>query len=91
MVAPVKEKYVSVAQLKAKLSEVLAESRLKKRRFVVLKRRKPVAVITPLEEGVSNADTPAGLAGIAGAWPGYEEIEESVRSAYESRQREGYR
>lgn len=82
---------VSVAQLKAKLSEYLAESRLKRRRLVVTSRKKPVAVITPVNETFGDSGQPAGLAGLAGTWPEFGEIEGFINEGYASRRAEGYR
>jgi len=86
-----KDKAVSVAELKAKLSEYLAESRNKNRRLVVMNRKRPVALIVPVAESVAESGIAEGLAGLAGTWPEFGEIERFINEGYTARRKEGYR
>ena len=86
-----KDTVVSVADLKAKLSAYLADSRSQRRRIIVTNRRRPIAVITPVRGEVGAVDSPSGLAALAGAWPDYHEIHEGIEQAYLNRRADGYR
>ena len=86
-----KDTIVSVAELKARLSAYLADSRSQRRRIIVTNRRRPIAVITPVSAEVGTVDSPSGLAALAGAWPDFHEIQEGIEQAYLNRQADGYR
>ena len=52
-----KDTIVSVADLKARLSAYLADSRSQRRRIIVTNRRRPIAVITPVSAEVGTVDS----------------------------------
>ncbi len=83
---------VSVAEFKARLSQILTESRTFGRTIVITSRKKPIATVVPYtEQGVPVKPGEAGLASLAGTWDALEEIHDDIDSAYRSRQEDPYR
>lgn len=83
---------VSVAEFKARLSQLLTESRSFGRTIVITSRKKPIATVVPYTgEQVPVQPGPGGLASLAGTWSELEEIRDDIDSAYRSRQTESYR
>ena len=83
---------VSVAEFKARLSQILAESRSLGRTIVITSRKKPIATVVPYTGGqVPVQPGPGGLASLAGRWTELEEIRDTIDSVYRSRQAETYR
>ncbi len=81
---------VSVAEFKARLSQILTESRSFGRTIVITSRKRPIATVVPYT-GEPIQPGPGGLASLAGTWEALEEISDGIDSAYQSRQSETYR
>jgi prevent-host-death family protein len=71
---------ISVAEAKARISELLAKSQYSHERFVITRRNKPVAALVSLEDllMIEQQEERQGLASIAGQWQGFQEIEEAM-------------
>ncbi len=81
--------YISVAEFKAHLSEILRESTVNRKTIVVTRRNRPLVSIVPyVDEGQRGA---GGLFSLAGTWTDFPEIASTIDRAYESRQADGYR
>jgi prevent-host-death family protein len=70
---------VSVAKIKAHLSEYLSISHRESKRIIITKRGKPFAAIISIEdlESLEQLDERKGLAEIAGKWEHFDEVASS--------------
>ena len=82
---------VSVADAKSRLSELIAKSAYGHERFVITRRKKPVAAIVSLDDLriVEQYEERQGLAAIAGKWPEFEEVAASLDNIDLLRQKGG--
>ncbi|RUM94503.1 MAG: type II toxin-antitoxin system Phd/YefM family antitoxin [Thiothrix sp.] len=82
---------ISVAEAKARISELLAKSQHSHERFVITRRNKPVAALVSLEDllMIEQQEERQGLASIAGQWQGFQEIEEAMSDIQELRKHGG--
>ncbi len=82
---------VSVAEIKAHLSEYVAKSAYSDYRIIITKRSRPVAALVGLNDlrGIEQQAKRDGLAKVIGKWDDFEEIAGGVREAMESRWGEG--
>lgn len=82
---------ISVAEAKARISELLAKSQHSHERFVITRRNKPVAALVSLEDllMIEQQEERQGLASIAGQWQGFQEIEEAMGDIQELRKHGG--
>ena len=77
---------VSVAEFKAKLSQILTDSRVFGRSVVILNRKIPIATVVPFtDDRMPILSGGGGLASLAGAWSDLAEISVEIDSAYNSR------
>jgi prevent-host-death family protein len=80
---------VSVAEFKARLSQILAESRSFGWTIVITSRMKPIATVVPCTGGqVPGQPGPGGMVSLAGRWTETQEIRDTIDSIYRSRQAE---
>ncbi len=77
---------LSIAQLKAHLSEVVGEVQHTRTQIVIEKHGKPVAMLVPLA-----GSRPAGLLGLVGAFEDAPEFGEALRAIVKGRRKEGRR
>ena len=83
---------VSIAEFKANLSRMLAESRAFGKTIILLNRKKPVATVVPYTgEGSPLQPGSGGLASLAGAWADLAEIGADIDEAFHSRRNGEYR
>ena len=82
---------ISVAEAKARISELLAKSQHSHERFVITRRNKPVAALVSLEDllMIEQQEERQGLASIAGQWQGFQEIKEAMGDIQELRKHGG--
>jgi prevent-host-death family protein len=82
---------VSVADAKSHLSELISRSAHGHERIVITRRNKPVAALVSLDDlqRLEQQDERQGLAAIAGRWPGFEEIAETLDDLPGLRQKGG--
>jgi len=82
---------ISVADAKSHLSEYIARSGHGHERFVISRRGRPVAALVSVEDLriIEQHEERGGLAAIAGAWPGFKEVEEGLGDLGELRQSGG--
>lgn len=68
---------ISVAETKARISELIAKSQHSHARFMITRRNKPVAALVSLEDlqYLEQREEKQGLAAIAGTWEGFNEVE----------------
>ena len=71
---------ISVAEAKSHLSELIAKSAHSGERFVITRRNRPVAALVSLDDLriIEQHQERQGLAAVAGAWKGFEEVVESM-------------
>ena len=71
---------VSIAEAKARISELIAKSQHAHQRFIITRRNKPVAALVSLEDlkSLEQQQEKQGLAAIAGQWQGFEEVEKAI-------------
>lgn len=83
---------VSVAEFKANLSRILAESRQHRRTVIVTSRKRPIATVVPyVADDMTGRSAENGLASIAGTWSDLEQIAGVIDGAHRSRDKDGYR
>ena len=82
---------VSVAHTKSHLSEIMAKCSYNHERFIITRRNKPVAALVSIEDLriIEQHEERAGLAGIAGKWPEFDEIATSMGDIAELRRTGG--
>ena len=82
---------VSVAEVKAHLSEYVAKSAYSDFRIIITKRSRPVAALVSLIDlqELEQQHERRGLAELIGQWNDFEEIAGGIKEAIESRQVEG--
>jgi len=71
---------VSVAEAKSHISELIAKSQYSDERFIITKRDKPVAALVTLDDLkiLEQNEERQGLATIAGAWQGFDEVIDAI-------------
>lgn len=71
---------VSIAEAKARISELIAKSQHIHERFIITRRNKPVAALVSLEDlrSLEQQQEKQGLVAIAGKWQGFEEVEKAM-------------
>ncbi|MCX7949828.1 MAG: type II toxin-antitoxin system Phd/YefM family antitoxin [Treponemataceae bacterium] len=79
--------FVSVHELKARLSEYLTRSSQQKERIIIKRREKPIAMIVPLQENAEKQE--GGLATVP--WENFQELGELVEAVYKERHGEIHR
>ena len=86
-----KTETVSVAEVKAHLSEYVAKSAYSDSRIIITKRSRPVAALVSLIDlqELEQQDKRKGLGDVIGKWDDFEEIAGGVREAIEARKGEG--
>jgi len=81
---------MSVAETKRRFSDLLNRVQVGGESFVITRRGRRVACLTPVDAGVSSSkagDAPRrGLLAAVGAWEGYEDIDEMVRELRQRRE-----
>ena len=82
---------ISIADVKARISEIVAKSQHSHQRFLLTRRAKPVAAIVSLEDlqWLQQRVERQGLAAIAGKWQNFEEVAESLEDLVSIRQQGG--
>ena len=82
---------VSVAHTKSHLSEIMAKCAYNHERFIITRRNKPVAALVSIEDLriIEQHEERAGLAGIAGKWPEFDEVATSMGDIAELRRAGG--
>ena len=82
---------VSVAEVKARLSEYVAKSAYSDCRIVITKRGRPVSALVGLDDlrELEQQAKRGGLSEVIGKWDDFEEIAGGVGEAVESRHRYG--
>jgi prevent-host-death family protein len=82
---------ISIADVKARISEIVAKSQHAQQRFLLTRRAKPVAAIVSLEDlqWLQQREERQGLAAIAGKWQGFEEVAQSLEDLTSIRQQGG--
>lgn len=87
------DQVVSVAEIKARLSEYLTVSHNQEKRIIITKRGKPFAAIISMADlkNLEQHDEKEGLANIAGKWEHFEEVAPAIEEAYMSRSRDKFR
>ena len=82
---------VSVAEVKAHLSEYVAKSAYYDFRIIITKRSRPVAALVSLIDlqELEQQHKRKGLGAVIGRWENFEEIAGEIEEAIESRQLEG--
>ena len=82
---------ISVANAKAHFSEIIAKSAYGRARFIITRRDKPVAAIVSLDDLkiIEQHQEHQGLATIASAWPGFEEVTKAIVDLDELRRQGG--
>ena len=83
--------YVSVAEMKSRLSAFIAKSSYKHERFIITKWNKPVVALVSFDdlERIEQSEEREGLSAIIGKWAGFEEIEETLTDLDGIRQKGG--
>ena len=92
----IKAKRISVAQAKAKLSELLARVAYGDEQYVIERRGKPVAALVSVEDlerldGQRSPEEPQGIWGLVGLWADLvtqDEMDEFLKVVYEERERD---
>ena len=71
---------VSIAEAKARISELIAKSQHTHERFIITRRNKPVAALVSLEDlrSLEQQQEKQGLVAIAGKWQGFKEVEKAM-------------
>lgn len=77
---------LSIAQLKAHLSEVVGEVQHTRAQIVIEKHGKPVAMLVPLA-----GERPAGLLALVGAFDDAPEFSDAIDAVVKGRRKEGRR
>ncbi len=77
---------LSIAQLKAHLSEIVGEVQHARSRIVIEKHGKPVAMLVPIA-----AEKPSGLLGLVGAFDDEPGFADTLDAAVKGRRKEGRR
>jgi len=69
---------ISVAEAKSHLSELIAKTAHSRERFIITRRNRPVAALVCLDDLriIEQHQERQGLAAVAGAWSGFEEVAE---------------
>ena len=82
---------VSVAEVKSHLSEFLARSSHSHERFIITRRNKPVAALVSIDDLqiIKQHEERQGLAAVAGAWPGFDEVAEALGDISQLRRQGG--
>ena len=84
---------VSVAEVKAHLSEYIDKSTHQNQRIIITKRNKPVAALVNINDlrRIETSGQQEGLSSIIGLWNDFKEIEGSIRKVYNNRNSDNYR
>jgi prevent-host-death family protein len=77
---------VSVAEAKARFSELIDRVQ-QGERFVIARRGRPVLALVPPDQAAGRVSRPIGLAAIAGVLADWAELDETVQEIYAARRR----
>jgi len=82
---------ISIAQTKSHLSELIARSAHAHERFIITRRDKPVAALVSIDDLkiIEQHEARRGLAEVASAWPGFDEVAAAMGEIGELRRRGG--
>ena len=80
-------KILSVAEAKSRFSEYISRVAYAGQRYVISKRGKPIAALVSLEdlENIRASQDTEKISEIAGKWEDFDEIEEDIARAHNSR------
>jgi prevent-host-death family protein len=85
-----KDRAISVAEAKSRLSEYLVISHQQEERIIITKRGKPFAAIIGMNdlENLKQIDEKSGLTEIIGKWKDFDDIAGDVEQLFESRSKD---
>lgn len=83
---------INVAEAKSRFSEIIQRAGYTGERFMVKRRGKPVGAIVSIGdlgrlESMREDEQRGGLVEAAGAWAGFEQLDEVVRDIYRAREK----
>ncbi len=83
-----KEIIVSIAEVKARLSEYISKSKYNHDRIIITKRNKPIAALVNIEDyhSIQKVKEQTGLAKVIGKWKNFDEISKSLSDIKKLRQ-----